>query len=105
MSATTGDHSLLFKRVRNRLIGLSRTYFDDMLRAGTPSFLSEFHLSTSSRFQTEPAETAPCDFTGRRVHDNRNSRHPSHECYISRLQLLNESATYKDIRSARAKLA
>lgn len=67
MSATAGDHFLLFKRVANRLVGLSGSYVDDILRAGTPSFLKESYSSTSSRFQTKPAEATPFDFTGLRV--------------------------------------
>lgn len=42
MSATTGDHYFLFKRVANHLIGLLASYIDDILRAATPSVFQSF---------------------------------------------------------------
>lgn len=105
MNKTIGDSSLFFKRISNRLVGLSGSYVDDILRAGTPSFLSDSMKITSSKFNTKEPEKTPLEFTGLLISGDSNKRKTSHERYIERLEYLPESATYEDIRSARAKLS
>lgn len=63
-ATTTGDYSLLFRRVSNLLIDLSGTYIDDFLRAGTDAFRSSSLSSTRNLFNTKEPTTVPFEFTG-----------------------------------------
>jgi hypothetical protein len=64
MKQTTGDFSLFFKRVKNKRVGLSGSYVDDVLRAGTADFLSQATKATASRFDVKPADNGKFEFVG-----------------------------------------
>lgn len=59
MEETTGDHSLLFIRVANRLLGVSGTYVDDIIRASADRFLSKSFESTQKSFIAKETENLP----------------------------------------------
>ena len=54
MEQATGDFSLIFKRMMNKLIGLSGTYVDDIIRTGDDRFREESTRSTQNKFDTIP---------------------------------------------------
>lgn len=105
ITSSTGDHSLFFKLISNRLVGLSASYVDDILRAGTHEFNSFSLSSTCGRFSTKESEKTPFEFTYLLESGERNLRLTSHEQYIERLESLTSSVTYEDMRSTRAKLS
>jgi hypothetical protein len=58
MKHTKGDFSLFFKHVANRLVGLSGSFVDDLVRAGTLNFKTHSSAETQSRFDIKhPTET------------------------------------------------
>ena len=67
MEPAKDDFSFFLKKSGKRLIGLSGTYVDDIIRAGTIEFQRESNEATSTAFDTKPAETVPFTFTGMNV--------------------------------------
>jgi hypothetical protein len=59
MAPSSCDGYLFFKRLGRNLVGLSATYVDDYLRAGTPQFIKCSSL-TGKRFESRKAMGVIC---------------------------------------------
>jgi hypothetical protein len=105
MEKATGDFSLFFCRAMGKLVGLSGTYVDDILRAGDTPFRSESDKHTASSFDAKPPEILPLKFTGLEISRNPAGHSIGQPGYIARLRKLAFNATYDEFRSARARLA
>jgi hypothetical protein len=64
MRKTKGDFSMFFKHVASRLVGLSDSYVDDLVRAGTLKFKENANETTHSRFDVKPRTENNFTFTG-----------------------------------------
>ena len=105
MSQAEGDSSLFFERIGDRLTGLSGTYVDDILRAGTKSFRMDVSKATSKAFDSKPAQKVPFTFTGMNIHKQKRMILLSQQKYIEMLELLPTGVSFEKFRSMRAKLA
>lgn len=63
MEQTTGDFSLFFTRTLNKIIGLSGTYVDYIIRAGKKDFKNKSTAITGTNFDSKPIEYIPFTFT------------------------------------------
>ena len=72
MDQVTGDFSLFFKKLKDKLIGLSGTYIDDILRIGDRSFRDSKSATTSRTFDSKPDRFPPFTFTGVEISRKRN---------------------------------
>jgi len=70
MEQSSGDFSLFVKRIADGLVGLSGTYVDDIMRAGTVRFETDITKNTSKPFDTKVTRKAPFTFTGLQVSEN-----------------------------------
>lgn len=104
MEQATGDFSLFFKRVLDKLTGLSGTYVDDILRAGTKGFENTSTTATCC-FDSKSAEAVPFTFTGLQISGSKEKLKLSQARYIENLSLLSKDADFEFFRSMRAKLA
>ena len=64
MDQVTGDFSLFFKKLKDKLIGLSGTYVDDILPIGDRTFRDSTSATTGRTFDSKPDRYAPFTFTG-----------------------------------------
>jgi hypothetical protein len=67
MEQATGDFSLIFKRMMDKLICLSGTNENDIIRAGDDRFRQESTTSTQNKFETKPIDSTPLTFTGIKI--------------------------------------
>ena len=105
MSHLKSDPSFHFIKSGNTLSGISGTYVDDLLRAGTENF-KQLSSKTNQRFDMKQPSTPPCDFSGFRLQFNiDNIMQTSQISYMSKLEELESTATFSDFRSMRMKLA
>ena len=109
MEQASGDCSLFFKRVTNRLVGLSGTYVDDIIRTYDLTFEKESSEITGQVFDAKPQEKPPVHFVGTNISEqNRNDsvcRNIEQMRYIDRLTLLPKGTEFAKFRSMRANLA
>jgi hypothetical protein len=103
------DLSLFFKRIGRRLVGLSGTYVDDLLRAAHPEvreFLEDtirkdFDCKESKSITTgRPAQT----FLGLDIARTNDGFYASMQKYIGRLAELAPTASFEEYRRLRAQL-
>jgi Reverse transcriptase (RNA-dependent DNA polymerase) len=105
MKQTTGDFSLFFKRIKGKVIGMSGSYVDDVIRAVTADFLRNTTEKTASRFDMKKPDRGSFELVGLETTAVSGVRNLSQRTYISRLKLLPHNATFTDHRSMRARLA
>ena len=104
MKHTTVDFSLFFKHIGNKLVGMSGSYVDDIIRCGTNKFEQSSQHMTASIFDTKKPERNSFTFTGLQVKDGNYSKSLSQSEFIGRLELLKPDCSFEDFRSTRAKL-
>jgi hypothetical protein len=104
MTPTVTDGSLFFLRLAENLIGMSATYVDDSLRAGTPAFL-KIAKATGEKFQSRQPMYEKVKFAGLEIDAEGRSNEVSQKSFIKTLVRLAPSATYEDYRSLRARVA
>ena len=63
MTPTVTDSSLFFLRMEDILIGMSATYVDDFLRAGTSDFI-RLSKATRDKFQSKKPSFTMIKFAG-----------------------------------------
>jgi hypothetical protein len=100
-SHSAGDFALYFRRIEYRLIGLSSTFVDDLLQAGTEEFRGDVVRELQKSFEIKGPVESPLMFAGVEVKEYLLSQYS----YIRSLKSLPENAPYKDFRSVRARLA
>ena len=105
MRQAEGDFSLFYKRLAKRLIGVSGSYFDDIIPVGADEFRRDSSAVTNRAFDTKPSEDTPFVFTGLEATKNELSHSLGQKGYISRLKLLRPDSTFDEYRSMRTKLA
>ena len=64
MKQAKGDFSFFYKWLLKRLIGVSGSYVDDIIRVGADEFRRDSSAFTSRAFDTKPSEDTPFVFTG-----------------------------------------
>jgi hypothetical protein len=104
MTPTVTDGSLFILRVAENLIGMSATYVDDSLRAGTPAFL-QISKATGEKFQSRKPIFERLKFAGLEIDAAGRNTEVSQKSFIKTLVRLAPSATYEDYRSLRARVA
>jgi hypothetical protein len=102
MTQSAGDGSLFFRRLGDNLLGLSATYVDDSLRAGTPEFTDAVTL-TGKKFDSKPPAHGKVQFTGLNIDTDRMK--VSQKDYTVKLQTMPLDSKYDFFRSVRAKVA
>ena len=105
MWQSTGDSSLFFRGIANRLVIFSGTYVDDLLQAASPEerHAIQTHLQQTldisiDEYQNIVFTEIECDLSILHL------RHLSQKICIHRLQLLLTSTSWDDLRTLRAKL-
>jgi hypothetical protein len=99
------DGSLFFKQLGSNLIGLSATYVDDTLRAGTPRFVKDAEL-TGQIFDSKLPTKHQIKFAGLDITSNTSESNAiSQQKYIERINALPDNAEFDEYRSLRARLA
>jgi hypothetical protein len=104
MTPTVTDGSLFSLRLAENLFGMSATYVDDSLRAGTPAFL-KISKATGENFQSRQPTFEKVKFSGLEIDAEGRSTEVSHKSFIKTLVRLAPSATYEDYRSLRSRVA
>lgn len=103
MNKRTGNHSFAFAKINERLLRLSGTCVDDILRAGIDSFLNKSLTSTQKMFESKAPEKLLFLFTWLQISGSETLRKISHEMYTKKLQPLYITATFEYICSSRSK--
>ena len=99
------DPALYFKVEHSKLVGLSGTYVDDILRAGTPEF-RELANKTHERFEMSDDKELPNEFTGFQLdRDPAGTLIIKQTRYLRRLEALPTDASLRQFRSMRMRLA
>jgi hypothetical protein len=103
MKRTTGDPAFFFKKVRGVLEGMTCTYVDDDIQAGTPGFerLSE---KTSKRFDCHERELDNFKYVGVEVETKENEFLLHQNSYLKRLVPLAAESSFKAFSSFRQNL-
>ena len=70
MEQATGDISLFFKRIGQKLNSLSGTHVDDIVRTEDLKFYTKTTSATNKAFETKDHETNKIKFTGFDVRSN-----------------------------------
>ena len=92
------------KHEDGKLVGISGSYVDDLLRAGKKSFRDECR-KTYEAFDMGEEEDLPCDFTGFYLRRDGDSILQHQRSHLKNSETLQSSATFPDFRSMRMKLA
>jgi Reverse transcriptase (RNA-dependent DNA polymerase) len=103
MEQLVGDHSCYFRRIADKLVGLSSSYVDDLLHAGTPEFRDDITRMLKDNFEIRIEDAKQFTFAGVDVCSKPYALTQSG--YIKRLSKLKLCAKFEDYRSARAKIA
>lgn len=103
MKATLEDYSFFFKKARKQLIGLMGTYVDDVITAGAAEFEKQSE-ATSKKFECKAREYDSFRFAGVYLQKLDDGHLIHQKSYIERLEYLQDTATYTQFRSARARL-
>ncbi len=103
--ALLDSHTALYVLMKDGLLkGLSGSYVDDLLRAGTPG--CQNCLKTHSKFEMSNDEPLPLTFPGLQLSDNKFSGYElDQNHYLRTLEELSSSASFSEFRSMRMKLA
>ena len=105
MIPTKCDPSLYFSFRNGDLIGMNRSYVDDLLRAGTFKLRSQCER-THAKFETTGDERLPITFAGFRISaDNHNLFTIDQYFYLPKLEQLDVSIGFPESRSMRMKIA
>ena len=104
MKSTTGDISLFFKTIGNDLVGLTGTYVDDSLSAGTPEF-ENLTSKTMEMFESRDREMDSTKFAGVNIQTTAEGFDLDQIDYISKMTLLSIDCTFTEFRSKRAQLS
>lgn len=103
MKETVADYSFFFKKARGKLLGLMGTYVDDTITSGSETFEKETEL-TSKKFECKKKEYDNFRFAGIYIRKLSEGYSIHQESYIKRLEYLDSKCTFKQFRSARARL-
>lgn len=103
MVQTALDISLFFKKIGERLVGISGTYVDDGIHAGTEEFLAECD-KTQSKFESRKREMDNFTFACVQVETIENGFKLHQEKYARAIKLLPTDCSFRDFRSCRQKL-
>lgn len=103
MELATVD-SFFFKRIKDRLIGFSGTYVDDIIKAGKEAFRKESNQITVGTFNEKLPESLSMTFTGLRISGSNSGYAISQKQYIENLEFLPRDTNFEQFRSMRTKL-
>lgn len=103
MFQATGDFALFFRHICHRLVGLSATFVDDLLEAGTDQYKQEMAEAIREEFEISPPQSTPLTYAGTTVTSSPYTL--SQSGYIRRLTLLRVDATFDEFASYRQKIA
>lgn len=95
MTATTGDHSIFFKRVGNRLVDLSGFYVGNILRVGIDAFLTRSLASTRTFFDTKLPSHPPLTFTGLSINSTSHGYYATQQKDIKNLRLMTPKSQFR----------
>ena len=102
---TKTDPSLYFAHANGEIIGLSGSYVDDLLRAGTPEFRTS-SSRTHVRFETTGDEDPPFTFAGFNIAKRSDVPYAIDQLfYMKKLEELELSSSFDQYRSMRMRLA
>jgi Reverse transcriptase (RNA-dependent DNA polymerase) len=104
LQQSTGDFSLFFRIVANKIVGLSSSYVDDLLQAGTTEFRADMEKQFNKAFEMAPPQKGSFTFAGIQVETSPGLRLHQNG-YIDRLSTLPATATFDDFRTQRATIA
>jgi Reverse transcriptase (RNA-dependent DNA polymerase) len=104
MNRATGDFAVFFRRIADRLIGLSATYVDDIFRAGNND-IKEESQRTAEMFDLSSRKVSRFNFTGVEADTTNDRRKLSQHHYIAREKNVDKNASFQQFRSLRAQLA
>ena len=105
LTPTKAYPSLYFAHDNNFLIGLSRSYVDGLLRAGTPAFRKTCS-ETLQRFETTGDEHPPFIFAGFNIVKCTDVPYAIDKpFYLKKLEELDSSISFNEFRSMRMRLA
>lgn len=102
MEPTIGDSAFFYKNDGGRLVGMTTTYVDDALQAGTPGF-SKLVEKTEKEFECKPREYDRTTFVGKRINRCDDGFTIDQSQYVDRLKML-KASDEKGFKSLRAKL-
>ena len=105
MQPLKSDAAVFIKRINERLIGLSATYVDDLLRAGTPQFRT-LCRKTHELFDAKEDAELPAEFTGFSITRDKSGTLTLNQLhYLRRLEELPHDASLAQFMSMRMKVA
>lgn len=102
MTPTIGDAAFFYKNEGGRLVGLTSTYVDDALQAGTSDF-SRSVERTEKEFECKPREYDHTSFVGKQINRCEDGFTIDQAPYIDSLKPL-RSTDVRGFKSLRAKL-
>ena len=106
MQQSTGNFSLLFRRLCHRLVTVSGSFVDDVVQDGTPEQKERLQAPFTREFDIKLSGTKTFTYVGLECESKDPSeRRISQEKYIGRLQYLKHTASFMEYRSQRARLA
>lgn len=103
MDRTALDISLFFNSIQGKLAGLSGTYVDDGIHAGTPEVLQECN-KTQTKFKSRARELDNFTFAGIKVENTTAGICLHQENYARALNPLPAECTFREFRSCRQKM-
>lgn len=104
MLTLRSDPALYINKDKGKLIGLSGTYVDDIMRVGNDQF-RKLSKKTNDMFEMAEDEEIPCRFTGFKLERDNGIINLQQSEYLSKLNLMPEDATFADFASMRMRLA
>ena len=87
MRSCVGDSAMFYRSEDGELVGLTATYVDDALQAGTPEFL-ELVKATERKFECKPREYDSTSFVGKEIEKTDYGFAISQRKYIASLKFL-----------------
>lgn len=103
MKQATGDFALSFRHICDKIDGLSASFFDDILGAGTALYRSQMEVAVRSEFDVSKPQNPPVTYTGTKICARPYSI--SQSAYIEHLSNLATCCTYEDFDSQRQNIA
>lgn len=105
MSQATGDFALLFRHIRDRLVGLSATFVDDLLEAVNAEYRSVSAMESAIRTEFDIVPRRKLRFTYAGTDITAKSYTLSQTVCIRTLKSMDADAMYEDFASPLQKIA
>ena len=95
MQPCVGDSAMFYRSENDELIGMTATYVDDALQAGTPGFL-DLVTATEKKFECKPREYDKTSFVGKEIEKTDYGFSISQRRYIASLKFLESRKEDRD---------